>query len=68
MAVAPQNNEMKLTRSAWFTDGAALAAYLGVVSSERRNTSAMIWVAYPGGLNEAVVERERTAADARGRI
>jgi hypothetical protein len=28
---APSNNEMKLTRSAFFTDGAALAAYLGVL-------------------------------------
>jgi hypothetical protein len=31
--VSPSNNEMKLARSALFTDGAALAAYLGVSPS-----------------------------------
>jgi hypothetical protein len=33
----PDNNEMKLTRSALFTDGAALAAYLGVIRTPQRS-------------------------------
>jgi hypothetical protein len=33
--VGPQNNEMKLTRSALLTDGAALAADLSVLRSLR---------------------------------